>query len=79
MSFIDESCETKIIYFAGNLVTSSKTELRKSQSGKRTKRKPRVLFSQVRYFFLHVVKDKLRIINRHIFRKFNVYKIILYC
>ncbi|CAL7946313.1 unnamed protein product [Xylocopa violacea] len=30
----------------GNVVTSSKTELRKSQSGKRTKRKPRVLFSQ---------------------------------
>lgn len=33
--------------FLGNIVTSSKTELRKSQSGKRTKRKPRVLFSQV--------------------------------
>lgn len=33
----------------GNVVTSSKTELRKSQSGKRTKRKPRVLFSQVSF------------------------------
>ena len=33
--------------FLGNIVTSSKTELRKSQSGKRMKRKPRVLFSQV--------------------------------
>lgn len=35
-------------FFQGNIVTSSKTELRKNQSGKRTKRKPRVLFSQVR-------------------------------
>ncbi|XP_031839379.1 homeobox protein Nkx-2.5 [Nomia melanderi] len=36
----------------GNVVTSSKTELRKSQSGKRTKRKPRVLFSQTQVFEL---------------------------
>ncbi|XP_001600859.1 homeobox protein Nkx-2.5-like [Nasonia vitripennis] len=36
----------------GNLVTSSKTELRKSQSGKRTKRKPRVLFSQTQVYEL---------------------------
>lgn len=35
--------------YLGNVVTSSKTELRKSQSGKRTKRKPRVLFSQVSF------------------------------
>ncbi|XP_012287551.1 homeobox protein Nkx-2.5 [Orussus abietinus] len=36
----------------GNLVTSSKTELRKSQSCKRIKRKPRVLFSQAQVFEL---------------------------
>ncbi|KAL0120839.1 hypothetical protein PUN28_008487 [Cardiocondyla obscurior] len=36
----------------GNIVTSSKTELRKSQSGKRTKRKPRVLFSQTQVYEL---------------------------
>ncbi|XP_015585568.1 homeobox protein Nkx-2.5-like [Cephus cinctus] len=36
----------------GNVVTSSKTELRKSQSGKRTKRKPRVLFSQAQVYEL---------------------------
>ncbi|XP_003703876.1 homeobox protein Nkx-2.5 [Megachile rotundata] len=36
----------------GNVVTSSKTELRKSQSGKRTKRKPRVLFSQTQVYEL---------------------------
>ncbi|XP_066600375.1 homeobox protein Nkx-2.5-like [Prorops nasuta] len=36
----------------GNVVTSSKTELRKSQSGKRTKRKPRVLFSQSQVYEL---------------------------
>ncbi|KAM0736282.1 Homeobox protein Nkx-2.6 [Formica fusca] len=36
----------------GNIVTSSKTELRKNQSGKRTKRKPRVLFSQTQVYEL---------------------------
>ncbi|XP_043256989.1 homeobox protein Nkx-2.5-like [Colletes gigas] len=36
----------------GNVVTSSKTELRKGQSGKRTKRKPRVLFSQTQVYEL---------------------------
>ncbi|XP_014213404.1 homeobox protein Nkx-2.3-like [Copidosoma floridanum] len=36
----------------GNLVTSSKTELRKNQSGKRVKRKPRVLFSQTQVYEL---------------------------
>ncbi|XP_057337341.1 homeobox protein Nkx-2.5-like [Microplitis mediator] len=36
----------------GNIVTSSKTELRKNQSGKRTKRKPRVLFSQAQVYEL---------------------------
>ncbi|KAK0091170.1 hypothetical protein PV326_003646 [Microctonus aethiopoides] len=36
----------------GNVVTSSKTELRKNQSGKRTKRKPRVLFSQAQVYEL---------------------------
>ncbi|KAG7201238.1 hypothetical protein KM043_004023 [Ampulex compressa] len=36
----------------GNIVTSSKTELRKSQCGKRTKRKPRVLFSQSQVYEL---------------------------
>ncbi|XP_011501653.1 PREDICTED: homeobox protein Nkx-2.5 [Ceratosolen solmsi marchali] len=36
----------------GNVVTSSKTELRKSQSGKRMKRKPRVLFSQTQVYEL---------------------------
>ncbi|XP_043462214.1 homeobox protein Nkx-2.3-like [Leptopilina heterotoma] len=36
----------------GNVVTSSRTELRKSQSGKRTKRKPRVLFSQTQVYEL---------------------------
>ncbi|XP_033328651.1 homeobox protein Nkx-2.3 [Megalopta genalis] len=36
----------------GNVVTSSKTELRKNQSGKRTKRKPRVLFSQTQVYEL---------------------------
>ncbi|XP_015520755.1 homeobox protein Nkx-2.5 [Neodiprion pinetum] len=36
----------------GNVVTSSKTELRKSQSGKRSKRKPRVLFSQTQVYEL---------------------------
>ncbi|KAJ8683595.1 hypothetical protein QAD02_019387 [Eretmocerus hayati] len=36
----------------GNLVTSSKTELRKNHSGKRTKRKPRVLFSQTQVYEL---------------------------
>ncbi|XP_058803793.1 homeobox protein Nkx-2.5-like [Phymastichus coffea] len=36
----------------GDLVTSSRTELRKSQSCKRTKRKPRVLFSQTQVYEL---------------------------
>ncbi|XP_051155415.1 homeobox protein Nkx-2.5-like [Leptopilina boulardi] len=36
----------------GNVVTSSRTELRKNQSGKRTKRKPRVLFSQTQVYEL---------------------------
>ncbi|XP_014476957.1 PREDICTED: homeobox protein Nkx-2.5-like [Dinoponera quadriceps] len=36
----------------GNIVTSSKTELRKSQSSKKTKRKPRVLFSQTQVYEL---------------------------
>ncbi|XP_015119748.1 homeobox protein Nkx-2.3 [Diachasma alloeum] len=44
--------EANSVMEEGNVVTSSKTELRKNQSGKRTKRKPRVLFSQAQVYEL---------------------------
>ncbi|KZC10971.1 PREDICTED: homeobox protein Nkx-2.5-like [Dufourea novaeangliae] len=47
----------------GNVVTSSKTELRKSQSGKRTKRKPRVLFSQTQVYELEQRFKQQRYLN----------------
>ncbi|XP_017759173.1 PREDICTED: homeobox protein Nkx-2.5-like [Eufriesea mexicana] len=47
----------------GNVVTSSKTELRKSQSGKRTKRKPRVLFSQNQVYELEQRFKQQRYLN----------------